>query len=59
MIVLFTCYHVLDLNYLNTHNAIKIEYIGKNIMLKLNNRKKFTNKDLDYTCIEIIEEDNI
>jgi hypothetical protein len=59
MIVLFTCYHVLDLNFLNTHNEMKIEYIGKNITLKLNNRKKYSNKDLDYTCIEIIEEDNI
>jgi len=39
-----------------------IKLFGKNLEKSLalsNERKIFTNKDLDYTCIEILKEDNI
>ncbi len=62
---LFTNNHVLNGEYLNSNKTIKFEvknfenekYEEKEI--KLNNRKNYTNKNLDYTCIEIFETDGI
>ena len=61
--VLFTCYHVLfddknDNNYQIVEIFYHIENQGKKA-LNLNNRKTWSDKDLDYMCIEILEEDNI
>ena len=60
---LFTNNHVLNEKYLNNNEILKIEvkkvgneeYEEKEI--KLGNRKKYTNKYLDYTCIEIFKSD--
>lgn len=60
--VLFTCYHVLRKQFLNSHNVIiNIEFNNekKNIFLKNKNRLIWLNENLDYTCIEILDEDNI
>ena len=55
MKVLFTNNHVI--NDLNSDIKIKHNRITK--IIKLNNRFKYTNEELDYTCIEIKEEDGI
>lgn len=59
--VLFTCYHVLGKQFLNSHNVINIEFNNEkgNIFLKNKNRLIWLNENLDYTCIEILDEDNI
>ena len=52
--VLFTNNHVL-----NDYNSnIKIEYDRDIIKLKKENRFFYTNEDLDYSCIEILDSDN-
>ena len=52
--VLFTNNHVL-----NDYNSnIKIEYDRKIKILKKENRFFYTNEDLDYSCIEILDSDN-
>ena len=53
MKVLFTNNHVIN----NLNSDIKIEHNRKKKIIKLNNRFKCTNEELDYTCIEILEED--
>ena len=53
MKVLFTNNHVIN----NLNSDIKIEHNRKKKIIKLNNRFKYTNEELDYTCIEILEED--
>ena len=67
----FTCNHVLNENYIKSNNEIEIKnkYINiKNSELyildnyksgenNLNRRKIFTDKFLDYTCIEIFDKD--
>ena len=55
MKVLFTNNHVIN----NLNSDIKIEHNRKKKIIKLNNRFKCTNEELDYTCIEIKEEDGI
>ena len=56
--VLITNNHVLSEDALN--NDIEIKINGKTKIISLKNRKKWTNKEMDYTCIEINEEeDNI
>ena len=52
--VLFTNNHVLN----NYNSDIKIEYDRKIKKLKKENRFFYTNEDLDYTCIEILDSDN-
>ena len=52
--VLFTNNHVLN----NYNSDIKIEYNRDIIKLKKENRFFYTNEDLDYTCIEILDSDN-
>ena len=53
MKVLFTNNHVIN----NLNSDIKIEHNREKKIIKLNNRFKCTNEELDYTCIEIFEED--
>ena len=58
--VLITNNHVLDEEYIYKEENISIEVdkIKYEINLK-NNRYKYTNKELDFTIIEILSEDNI
>ena len=63
---LFTNNHILDESKLKSGNIINIEifnqfsssFIEKTIKID-DKRKKYTNKDLDYTCIELFESDGI
>ena len=56
--VLLTNNHVLSEDALE--NDIKIKINGKTKFISLKGRKKWTNKEMDFTCIEIKEEeDNI
>ena len=55
MKLLFTNNHVFN----NLNSDIKIEHNRKKKIIKLNNRFKYTNEELDYTCIEILKEDGI
>jgi len=60
-IVLLTNNHVLDEDYLKEGNVIEYEY-GNEIINQIKitkERRVFTNKDLDYSCIEIFENDKI
>ena len=50
--VLFTNNHVIN----NINNNIIIEYLNKEYKLTLN-RRIYTNENLDYTCIEILDTD--
>ena len=57
---LFTNNHVLDENRIKINKKIEFEYCGKNRIIEITkNRRVFTNKELDYTCIEIFNTDNI
>ena len=57
--VLITCEHVLNYNIIFSDKNIRIN-INNNIKtLSLKNRKKWSNKEMDYSCIEILDEDNI
>ena len=62
---LFTNNHILDETKLEMNKEIEFEYLNefKNFELKkikiTKNRRIFTNKNLDYTCIEILDSDNI
>ena len=57
--VLITCYHALPLD-VQYKNEIKLILNGENKTIILRNRKKWTNFFMDYTVIEIKEnEDNI
>jgi len=57
--VLFTCYHVLEKQFLNSHNVINLEFNNEERKIFLKNRLIWLNENLDYTCIEILDEDNI
>ena len=52
--VLLTCYHVLEKDLNKKYIEIKINKEHKFILLE--NREIWTNKDLDFVCIEIKEE---
>ena len=53
---LFTNNHVLDENSIEMHTGIEFEYCKNLKKIKITeNRKAFTNKQLDYTCIEIFD----
>ena len=61
---LFTNNHVLNEFNIKLANRINIEYYKDSIYedktIEIDNKRRiFTNKDLDYTCIEIKELDNI
>ena len=55
---LFTNNHILNSENIKVGKKIKLENLGKTIEIT-KKRKVFTNEKLDYTCIEIIEEDSI
>ena len=57
---LITNNHIIDENDIKMKKEFKL--LGKNIdklFILSDERKIFTNKDLDYTCIEIFQEDDI
>ena len=61
---LFTNNHVLNESNLEIGNLIDFEYNCSDKIMKkeikiTENRKVFTNKELDYTCIELFESDGI
>ena len=57
---LFTNNHILDEEQTKINSQIKFEYCEKEINIIITkDRKVFTNKELDYTCIEIFDTDNI
>ena len=57
---LFTNYHVLNKESIGINKEIKFEYCKeeKSIIIT-KNRRVFTKIELDYTCIEIFDTDNI
>ena len=58
--VLFTNNHVLDKKAIENENKITLIIDDKKCVLKMSkDRFKCTNINLDYSCIEILEEDNI
>ena len=60
MKVFITYNHIIDIEFLN--NEKKLIFFNDNEKIEINmeiNRYKNTNKELDYTIIEILEEDNI
>ena len=60
MKVLLTCNHVLTENLIKNNSTIKFKHQDTIKNLKIN-EKRFvcTNEELDYTCIEILYEDNL
>ena len=58
--VLITNHHVLSKDFINNNSDITIKINGETKVISLNQRKKWTDEKLDFTCIEIKEiEDNI
>jgi len=57
---LFTNNHILNKESISLGEKIKLIYKQKSIIIEMTpNRKRFTNDKLDYTCIEIFDEDEI
>ncbi len=56
---LFTNNHVLDKDSIKEGEIIKCSYKNKLKKFEIKKRRCFTNADLDYTCIEILNEDQI
>jgi len=57
---LFTNNHILNEESIRPGEKIKLIYQQKSIIIEMTpNRKGFTNKNLEYTCIEIFDEDEI
>ena len=57
---LFTNNHILNENSIEVNKRIEFEYCEKKQTIKITkDRKVFTTKELDYTCIEILDEDKI
>ena len=57
---LFTNNHVLNEKSIDINKEIIFDYCKKENKIKITkDRKVFTNEKLDYTCIEIFDEDNI
>ena len=57
---LITNNHVLNENDIKLNKEIILEYKNKIKKIKIKeNRKVYTNEELDYTCIEILDKDNI
>ena len=57
--VLFTCHHVLTQKILKSSEYIILQINKKEKKLFLKNRRIFSNPQLDYSCIEILDEDDI
>ena len=61
---LFTNNHVLNISNLKIGQIININFLKKNIIIEklikiTEKRKVFTSDELDYTCIELFESDEI
>ena len=56
---LFTNNHVLNKNSINEGETIKCLYKNEIKKFEIKNRQCFTNEELDYTCIQILDEDKI
>ena len=57
---LITNNHVLDEEHIQINKKIEFELKNENKRIEITkNRRTFTDKTLDYTCIEILQEDNI
>ena len=56
---LITNNHVLNEDFFKTNKEIEMEYINEIKIIKINKREIYTDKVLDYTCIEIYDSDNI
>jgi surface protein len=56
---LLTNNHVLDEARIKGDKELDILYNGKIKKINLSKRKRYTDEDIDYTCIEIFDEDNI
>ena len=57
---LFTNNHILDENKIKINSQIEFEYCGEKKEIEITKeRMTFTNKELDYTCIEILDSDKI
>ena len=56
---LMTNNHVLNEDFFKKSREIEIEYNNAIKVLTIKNRQIYTNKTLDYTCIEIFDNDNI
>jgi len=57
---LLTNNHILNENDIKVNKVIIIEYKNKIKSIEITeDRKVYTNKELDYTCIEIFDKDNI
>ena len=57
--VLFTNNHILNKNSIKENEIIICLYKNELKKFEIKNRKCFTNEELDYTCIEILNEDEI
>ena len=58
--VLLTNEHVLDYNYVFSKSDLKLVVNNKEKIISLKEeRKRWSNKTLDYSCIEILKQDNI
>jgi hypothetical protein len=58
--VLITNNHVLNETFFKEEDAIKLELIDGNIKIDLKKKRKiWTNKEIDYTLVEILKDDNI
>ena len=56
---LFTNNHILNKNSIKEGEIVKCSYKKNLKKFEIKNRKCFTNEELDYTCIEILDEDKI
>ena len=57
---LFTSCHILGKNNLTINKSIEFEYCGKITKINIRkNRNIFINEELDYTCVEVFDSDNI
>ena len=56
---LITNNHVLNENFFRTNREIEMEYNNQMKAIQIGKRRFYTNKILDYTCIEIYDNDNI
>ena len=56
---LITSTKILDENDIKNKKEIKLDFQDSEIILELKERKFFSNKDLGYMCIEIVNDDEI
>ena len=56
---LVTNNHVLNENYFKNNKTIEIEYLNETKIIQVDKRRIYTNKKLDFTFIEINDNDNI